>query len=68
MKPGRAMLTLEQLKEQCRGKLAQYETPKALLPWEGPWPMTSIGKMDTPVLEREARERLSSEDQGEADG
>ncbi len=61
MKPGRSLVPLEQLKEQCKGKMAQYEIPKALLQWDGPWPMTSIGKMDTAVLEKETRERLSSE-------
>jgi fatty-acyl-CoA synthase len=61
MKPGRATMTLEQLKEQCRGKMAQYEIPKALLPWEGPWPMTPIGKLDRAALENETRKRLSSE-------
>jgi fatty-acyl-CoA synthase len=53
-------MALERLKEQCRGKMAQYEIPKALLRWEGPWPMTPIGKLDRAALESETRKRLSS--------
>jgi len=58
MKPGGSLKPLEQIKEECKGKMAQYEIPKVILQWEGPWPMTSIGKMDSAVLEEETKKRL----------
>ena len=43
---------------RCKGKMAEYEIPKEILEWEGPWPMTVVGKMDFKALEKALEERL----------
>ena len=59
MKPGRALRSSRDLRETCKGTMAEYEIPKDFLEWEGQWPMTAEGKMDVKTLQREMEERLA---------
>ncbi len=59
MRPGRKLLPSKEIRERCKGKMAEYEIPKELLEWEGPWPMTVVGKMDMKALEKALEERLA---------
>ena len=60
-KPGSEMRHTEELRERCRGKMAEYEIPKEFLEWKGPWPMTAEGKMDLRKLKKHVEERLARE-------
>ena len=37
----------------------EVEIPKEILEWEGPWPMTVVGKMDFKVLQKALEEGLA---------
>lgn len=58
MKPGKQLMEMKEMRSRCKGKMAEYEIPKAILEWEGPWPMTVVGKMDFKALEKVLEERL----------
>jgi fatty-acyl-CoA synthase len=60
-KPGRQARHTQELREACKGKMAEYEIPKEFLEWQGPWPMTAEGKMDFRLLQKEVEERLARE-------
>ncbi|MEW6443260.1 MAG: class I adenylate-forming enzyme family protein [bacterium] len=55
MKAGKPLRPLEQIKAACKGRMAQYEIPKEVFEWHGPWPVTSIGKLDLGALQAAAR-------------
>ncbi len=59
MKPGRKLMEKKDVRTRCKGKMAEYEIPKEILEWEGPWPMTVVGKMDFKALEKALEERLT---------
>lgn len=59
LKSGRQLRAVEDIKAECKGKMANYEIPKEIFQWEGPWPMTPIGKMDLKVIQTETESRLS---------
>ena len=46
----------KEIRAKCKGKMAEYEIPKEILEWEGPWPMTVVGKMDFKALEKALEE------------
>ena len=56
LREGHELKSLEELKATCKGKMADYEIPKAFLNWEGPWPMTVVGKIQLDILEQKAIE------------
>lgn len=56
---GKMLKSLTEIKNGCKGKMAQYEIPKAFLVWEGQWPVTEIGKIDFKTLEKKARDMLN---------
>ena len=58
MKEGFELKSTEELKAACKGKMADYEIPKAFLKWDGPWPMTVVGKIQLNVLEQKAIEQV----------
>jgi fatty-acyl-CoA synthase len=62
MKPGRKRMPIKEIRGMCKGKMAEYEIPKDILEWEGPWPMTVVGKMDFEALEKALEERLAEPD------
>ena len=59
LKPGRKLMETKEIRSRCKGKMAEYEIPKEILEWEGPWPMTMVGKMDFKALEKALEERLA---------
>jgi fatty-acyl-CoA synthase len=59
MKEGRKLKSFKEIRAACKGKMADYEIPKAFLPWEGPWPMTVVGKIQTDELAKRAMKVLS---------
>jgi fatty-acyl-CoA synthase len=65
MKPGKEMGSTKELRGRCKGKMAEYEIPKDLLEWQGPWPMTAEGKMDFRVLQKNVEERLGCKQGGD---
>lgn len=58
LRAGKQMPSLQDIKAGCKGKMADYEIPKEIFPWDGPWPMASGGKMDMKVIQAEAESRL----------
>ena len=58
---GQELRSFEDIKAECKGKMAQYEIPKQLLVWVGPWPVTEIGKVDMKALEEKALERTGEQ-------
>jgi len=58
LKPEKKMLSTEEIRQTCKGKMAGYEIPKEFFPWEGPWPVSSVGKVDVRKLEEEMRRKL----------
>lgn len=48
------------LRAQCKGHLADYEIPRAFLPWSDAWPTTPEGKIDFKRLQREAEKQLNT--------
>jgi len=58
MREGRVLKSREEIRAACKGKMAEYEIPKAFLEWEGPWPMTVVGKIQQDVLENSAIQAL----------
>lgn len=58
MKPGKGLRPLKEITADCKGKMANYEIPKEILKWEGEWPMTSVGKIDTKVLLEEIKKAV----------
>lgn len=58
LKPGKTLVPTKELRQKCKGKMAEYEIPKEFLLWEGPWPLTPEGKMDFRALQKEAENRL----------
>lgn len=58
MRAGRQLRSTADLRTECKGKLAEYEIPKDFLKWEGPWPMSAVGKIQLDELEKQATERL----------
>ncbi len=59
MRPGRKLAATEELRKKCKGKMAEYEIPKAFLEWKGPWPVTVVGKMDFKALQEQMEARLA---------
>ncbi len=59
MKPGRELGQSGELRERCKGRMAEYEIPKEFLEWKGAWPMTAEGKTDLRMLRRDVEERLA---------
>jgi fatty-acyl-CoA synthase len=59
MRPGRKLMETKEIRQRCKGKMAEYEIPKDIFEWEGPWPMTVVGKMDFKALQKALEERLS---------
>ena len=53
MKPDKTLMAFDDLKARCKGKMADYEIPKAVYSWEGPWPATAVGKIDVNLLQKE---------------
>ena len=62
MRPGKKLVAIKEVRSRCKGKMAEYEIPKEILEWEGPWPMTVVGKMDFKALEKALEERLARPD------
>ena len=62
MKPDKTLMAFDDLKARCKGKMADYEIPKAVYPWEGPWPATAVGKIDVTRLQKEV-EKLAGENE-----
>ncbi len=60
LRSGKALKPIKEIRTMCKGKMAEYEIPKDILQWEGPWPMTVVGKMDMKALEKALDERLAS--------
>lgn len=58
MKEGKEFTSTKEIRAACKGKMAQYEIPKDFLKWEGPWPMTSVGKIQLDVLQQKAEEQV----------
>ena len=54
MKPDKKLMEFDDFKKRCKGKMADYEIPKAVFAWEGPWPATAVGKINTTLLQKEA--------------
>jgi fatty-acyl-CoA synthase len=59
MRPGKKLMETKEIRQRCKGKMAEYEIPKDILEWEGPWPMTVVGKMDLRALQKAMEERLA---------
>lgn len=59
LKSGKKLVETKEIRSRCKGKMAEYEIPKDILEWEGPWPMTVVGKMDFKALEKALEERLA---------
>jgi len=57
MRSGKNLRDLETIKQECKGKMADYEIPKAIFEWEGPWPTTAEGKVNIKALQAEAEKR-----------
>ncbi len=57
--PGKELRPAMDLRETCKGPMAEYEIPRESLEWEGQWPMAAEGKMDLKTLQREVEERLA---------
>jgi fatty-acyl-CoA synthase len=57
MKSGKKLRDMEQIKQDCKGKMANYEIPKLIFEWEGPWPTTAEGKVNIKALQNEAEKR-----------
>ena len=51
-KPGVAVGSRAQLRARCKGIMADYEIPQEFYPWDGAWPASPEGKLDTKVLRR----------------
>ncbi|MDD5169868.1 MAG: class I adenylate-forming enzyme family protein [Syntrophales bacterium] len=60
MKGGKVLRDIEAIKQDCKGKLANYEIPKAIFVWEGPWPITAEGKVNIKALQQEAEVRADA--------
>jgi fatty-acyl-CoA synthase len=58
LKPGKELRPLKDIREMCKGKMAEYEIPKEILKWEGQWPMHSSGKIDAKVLMEKMKKAL----------
>jgi fatty-acyl-CoA synthase len=58
MTSGKELKDIQEIKQKCKNKMAEYEIPKEVLVWEGPWPMTSEGKTNLRILQKEVEERL----------
>jgi len=58
MRPGRKLRDLKEYKAESKGKMAEYEIPKEIFEWEGPWPITSVGKTDLNKLKAEMEKLL----------
>ena len=59
LRSGKQMPSVQDIKTGCKGMMADYEIPKEILHWEGPWPMTSVGKMDMKAIQAETESRLT---------
>ncbi|MBA1148194.1 acyl--CoA ligase [Ectothiorhodospiraceae bacterium WFHF3C12] len=55
---GHSLAPTRELRAQCKGHLADYEIPRAFLPWTDAWPTTPEGKIDFKRLQRDAEEQL----------
>ena len=62
LRHGKKLVGTKEIRSRCKGKMAEYEIPKEILEWEGPWPMTVVGKMDMRALEKALEERLTKPD------
>jgi fatty-acyl-CoA synthase len=60
MKGGKVLRDIEAIKQDCKGKMANYEIPKAIFVWEGPWPITAEGKVNIKALQQEAEVRSNA--------
>jgi len=60
MKSGMKLRDLESIKQDCKGKLAHYEIPKAIFAWDGPWPTTAEGKVNMKLLQAEAEKKAGA--------
>ena len=54
-------LTSSEIKEKCKGKLAEFEIPKSFLYWEGDWPVTVEGKINMKKLTETAINKLKGQ-------
>jgi fatty-acyl-CoA synthase len=61
LRPGKELRPLKEIREICKGKMAEYEIPKEILKWEGQWPMTSVGKVDVKMLNEAMKKALGSQ-------
>ena len=61
LKEGRALCAMEDFKAAAKGRMANYEIPKAVLQWQGPWPVNQIGKLQMAVLEKRAKALLAAD-------
>ncbi|MDD5234152.1 MAG: fatty acid--CoA ligase family protein, partial [Syntrophales bacterium] len=57
IRSGKKLRDMETIKQECKGKMADYEIPKAIFEWEGPWPTTAEGKVNIKALQAEAEKR-----------
>ena len=57
VKAGQKLRDVEELKKECKGRMANYEIPKLICEWEGPWPITAEGKVNVKILQQEAEKR-----------
>lgn len=59
MRPGKKLRPLKEIRDECKGKMAEYEIPREFLEWEGPWPVTPENKISFKTLQQEAEARLA---------
>jgi fatty-acyl-CoA synthase len=57
-KEGKDLRSTNELRPECKNKMAEYEIPKEFLHWKDAWPVTEIGKMDVQVLENLAEKQV----------
>jgi len=53
----RPLQTTAELREACKGSMADYEIPREFLAWKGEWPVTPEGKIDFTRLHAAAMSR-----------
>ena len=57
LRPGSEHLSTDDLRELCRGKIANFKIPRRFFPMRPEdWPLAASGKMDKPGLRRRAAE------------
>ncbi|WP_404332711.1 class I adenylate-forming enzyme family protein [Mesobacillus maritimus] len=60
MKKQDSNLSPDELRNRCKGKMADYEVPKDILIWEGEWPISAEGKINQKLLTQKAKEMLQN--------